>query len=158
MRLAAYLRVSTDAQTDGLGLDVQDAAIRHWANRHGHQIVAKFIAFVHRSPYLPGCRIQRESNRITQSSRILPRIFSIQIANRNRRANGWIVGFDIAVGADGNKQMFAIRGNDDRPRRVAASRHIQHVLRISCALGSLWIVVITHDLIGIADVHIIVME
>jgi DNA invertase Pin-like site-specific DNA recombinase len=42
MRLAAYLRVSTDAQTDGLGLDVQEATITKWARAHGHQITATF--------------------------------------------------------------------------------------------------------------------
>jgi DNA invertase Pin-like site-specific DNA recombinase len=42
MKLAAYLRVSTDAQTDGLGLDVQEATIRKWAGVHGHQIVGMF--------------------------------------------------------------------------------------------------------------------
>jgi DNA invertase Pin-like site-specific DNA recombinase len=41
-RLAAYLRVSTDAQTDGFGLDVQEEAIRKWAQREGHTIVATF--------------------------------------------------------------------------------------------------------------------
>ena len=42
MRLVAYLRVSTDAQTDGLGLDVQAATITKWARDHHHTIVATF--------------------------------------------------------------------------------------------------------------------
>jgi DNA invertase Pin-like site-specific DNA recombinase len=42
MRLAAYLRVSTDAQTDGLGLDVQDTACKKWAANNGHRIRATF--------------------------------------------------------------------------------------------------------------------
>jgi DNA invertase Pin-like site-specific DNA recombinase len=36
---AAYLRVSTDAQTDGLGLDVQRDAIESWAREHAHTVV-----------------------------------------------------------------------------------------------------------------------
>ena len=42
MRLAAYLRVSTDQQTEGLGLDVQEATIAKWARTHGHTIAATF--------------------------------------------------------------------------------------------------------------------
>lgn len=39
MKVAAYLRVSTDAQAEhGLGLDVQRQAIRAWARQHGHKI------------------------------------------------------------------------------------------------------------------------
>jgi DNA invertase Pin-like site-specific DNA recombinase len=39
MKLVAYLRVSTDRQAEeGLGLDVQDDAIRTWAKREGHRI------------------------------------------------------------------------------------------------------------------------
>lgn len=39
MRIAAYLRVSTDTQAEhGLGLDVQRQAIKAWARQHGHTI------------------------------------------------------------------------------------------------------------------------
>jgi len=39
MKLAAYLRVSTDRQADeGLGLEVQEQAIRAWTRTHGHRI------------------------------------------------------------------------------------------------------------------------
>ncbi|HVF53170.1 MAG TPA: recombinase family protein [Actinomycetota bacterium] len=41
MKLTAYLRVSTDRQADeGLGLDVQEEAIRKWAKAHRHTIVS----------------------------------------------------------------------------------------------------------------------
>lgn len=41
MKLVAYLRVSTDRQAEeGLGLDVQEADIRVWANAAGHKITA----------------------------------------------------------------------------------------------------------------------
>ena len=41
MKLAAYLRVSTDRQAEhGQGLDVQRAAVREWARANGHKIVA----------------------------------------------------------------------------------------------------------------------
>ncbi len=41
MKISAYLRVSTDAQTEhGLGLDVQRQAIRAWARQHGHKITS----------------------------------------------------------------------------------------------------------------------
>jgi DNA invertase Pin-like site-specific DNA recombinase len=41
MKVAAYLRVSTDAQAEhGLGLDVQRQAIRAWASQHGHRIAS----------------------------------------------------------------------------------------------------------------------
>jgi DNA invertase Pin-like site-specific DNA recombinase len=39
MRLIAYLRVSSDSQLDGFGLDVQERAVRAWARRHEHRIV-----------------------------------------------------------------------------------------------------------------------
>lgn len=43
MRVAAYLRVSTDRQAEkGQGLGVQEQAIRAWAKAHGHRIVAWF--------------------------------------------------------------------------------------------------------------------
>jgi DNA invertase Pin-like site-specific DNA recombinase len=39
-RLVAYLRVSTDRQAEhGLGLQIQEAAVRAWAKQHGHRIV-----------------------------------------------------------------------------------------------------------------------
>ena len=39
MKLAASLRVSTDRQAEqGFGLDVQEAAIRAWANENGHRV------------------------------------------------------------------------------------------------------------------------
>lgn len=41
MRLVAYVRVSSDTQTeDGNGLDVQERMIRTWANKHRHELVA----------------------------------------------------------------------------------------------------------------------
>lgn len=41
MRLVAYTRVSTEGQvSDGLGLDVQEKAIREWARKAGHRILA----------------------------------------------------------------------------------------------------------------------
>lgn len=42
MRLTVYLRVSSDTQLDGYGLDVQERACRAWAKAHGHRIVAVF--------------------------------------------------------------------------------------------------------------------
>lgn len=42
MDLVAYLRVSTDAQLDGFGLQVQEKAIRAWAKANGHRIVEVF--------------------------------------------------------------------------------------------------------------------
>lgn len=40
MRVAAYLRVSTDQQAEhGMGLDVQRQAIKAWAKTNGHRIV-----------------------------------------------------------------------------------------------------------------------
>ena len=42
MRLVASLRVSTARQVDGLGLDVQELAIRMWAKANGHRIVEVF--------------------------------------------------------------------------------------------------------------------
>ena len=39
MKLVGYVRVSTDGQLDGYGLDVQERACRRWAKSHGHRIV-----------------------------------------------------------------------------------------------------------------------
>jgi DNA invertase Pin-like site-specific DNA recombinase len=39
MKLVGYARVSSEAQLDGLGLDVQEQAIRRWAAKHGHRVV-----------------------------------------------------------------------------------------------------------------------
>jgi DNA invertase Pin-like site-specific DNA recombinase len=38
--LIAYLRVSSETQVDGFGLDVQERAVRSWAKANGHRIVA----------------------------------------------------------------------------------------------------------------------
>ena len=44
MRVVSYLRVSTDKQADeGLGLDVQRAAVKKWARTEGHRIVGEFV-------------------------------------------------------------------------------------------------------------------
>lgn len=40
MRLVAYSRVSSEGQLDGLGLAVQEQAMKRWARRHDHRIVA----------------------------------------------------------------------------------------------------------------------
>ena len=42
LKVVTYLRVSTYAQADGLGLDVQGAAITEWARAHEHEIAAEF--------------------------------------------------------------------------------------------------------------------
>ena len=42
MRLAVYVRISSDSQLDGYGLDVQEAACRSWAKANGHKVVALF--------------------------------------------------------------------------------------------------------------------
>ncbi len=40
MNVVAYLRVSTDRQAEeGLGLEIQEHAIRAWAREHGHKVV-----------------------------------------------------------------------------------------------------------------------
>lgn len=39
MRLVAYLRVSSEGQVDGYGLDAQRRAVRAWAKANGYQIV-----------------------------------------------------------------------------------------------------------------------
>jgi DNA invertase Pin-like site-specific DNA recombinase len=39
MRLVAYVRVSSSTQLEGLGLDVQEQAVRTWAKANGHRIV-----------------------------------------------------------------------------------------------------------------------
>jgi DNA invertase Pin-like site-specific DNA recombinase len=39
MRLVAYLRVSSEGQLDGYGLDSQQRAVRAWAKANGHRIV-----------------------------------------------------------------------------------------------------------------------
>lgn len=39
MRLIAYLRVSSESQLEGYGLDSQEAAVRGWAKRQSHTIV-----------------------------------------------------------------------------------------------------------------------
>jgi DNA invertase Pin-like site-specific DNA recombinase len=39
LRLVAYVRVSTDAQVDGYGLESQTLAVTSWAEAHGHRIV-----------------------------------------------------------------------------------------------------------------------
>jgi len=42
MDLVAYLRVSTESQVDGFGLQVQERACRSWAKANGHRIVATY--------------------------------------------------------------------------------------------------------------------
>lgn len=38
MKLIGYLRVSSDAQVDGYGLEGQEKAVTDWAARHEHQL------------------------------------------------------------------------------------------------------------------------
>jgi DNA invertase Pin-like site-specific DNA recombinase len=40
MDLVAYIRVSTQTQVDGFGLDMQERAVRKWAKANGHKVVA----------------------------------------------------------------------------------------------------------------------
>lgn len=40
MRVVAYVRTSTARQQEAYGPDVQRAAIREWAKRHGHRVVS----------------------------------------------------------------------------------------------------------------------
>lgn len=42
VNLVAYLRVSSESQVDGFGLDVQAEAVERWAAEHGHTLVAVF--------------------------------------------------------------------------------------------------------------------
>ena len=42
LRLVAYIRVSTDAQVDGYGLEVQTQALTGWAKAHGHSVAEVF--------------------------------------------------------------------------------------------------------------------
>lgn len=42
MKLAAYIRVSTEGQVDAFGKDVQKSAILRWAELNGHTITAMF--------------------------------------------------------------------------------------------------------------------
>lgn len=39
LRLVAYIRVSTDAQVDGYGLEAQNLAVTSWAKSNGHRVV-----------------------------------------------------------------------------------------------------------------------
>lgn len=43
MNVIGYIRVSTDRQLDGQGLDVQEASIRAWVRDHGHRLVKIYI-------------------------------------------------------------------------------------------------------------------
>lgn len=43
MRLVTYIRVSTEGQVDGYGLDAQRADVTRWAEAHGHDIVAECV-------------------------------------------------------------------------------------------------------------------
>lgn len=40
MKLSGYLRVSSESQVDGYGLDVQEKAVRGWVKANGHRLVA----------------------------------------------------------------------------------------------------------------------
>lgn len=40
MDLVAYLRVSSESQVDGFGLEVQERACRSWAKANGHRVVS----------------------------------------------------------------------------------------------------------------------
>lgn len=42
MRLAVYLRISSESQLDGYGLDVQERACRAWAKANGHRVVSVY--------------------------------------------------------------------------------------------------------------------
>jgi DNA invertase Pin-like site-specific DNA recombinase len=40
MRIAGYVRVSSEGQLDGFGLETQEQAIRAWSKREGHQLTS----------------------------------------------------------------------------------------------------------------------
>jgi DNA invertase Pin-like site-specific DNA recombinase len=42
LRLIAYLRVSSDKQVDGYGLEIRRSHIARWAELNGHEIVNTF--------------------------------------------------------------------------------------------------------------------
>lgn len=42
MKVVSYLRVSTEQQLDGFGLDVQAETIQAWASRHGYELTQTF--------------------------------------------------------------------------------------------------------------------
>jgi DNA invertase Pin-like site-specific DNA recombinase len=54
MQLVAYLRVSSNGQLDGYGLDTQRADIRRWAKANRHRIVAEFVDAVTGTVDTPG--------------------------------------------------------------------------------------------------------
>ena len=56
MKLVGYIRVSTQGQADdGLGLEIQEKAIRRWAREHHHRLVA-----IYRDEGVSGASDERE--------------------------------------------------------------------------------------------------
>lgn len=67
MRVAAYLRVSTDRQAEqGLGLKVQEQAIEAWAEARGHVVVG-----VYRDQGLSGTREAADRPRLSDAVSVL---------------------------------------------------------------------------------------
>src|SRR5262249_55483936 len=98
------------------------------------QVVAEFVALIDASPDFSGHRFNRQPNWITQSGGVLPRIFSIKIANRYRSADRSFARVDVRIRAYGDEQMFPVGRNGDRARRVSAGGQIQQMLLFAEAL------------------------
>lgn len=76
MRLIGYIRVSTDGQLDGYGLDVQATAVKAWAKANGHRLVG-----IERDEAVSG----------TTAHDIRPGLSSALLAIENGEADGLLI-------------------------------------------------------------------
>lgn len=124
MRLVGYVRVSTDRQADrGMGIRVQEQAVRHWAKANGHTIVA-----VHRDEGVSGSNGVEDREGLPAALEALAgsRADGLIVARLDRLARAltvqeailgkvWSLGAEVVTADTG----IVLRDDPDDPMRTA---------------------------------------
>lgn len=124
MRLVAYLRVSTTEQAEhGLGLEVQEQAIREWAELHGHEIADVFVdagvsgsnGLDDRDALLSAFAALRETEAEALIVYRLDRLARDLILQETLLAEAWSLGCEVLSTANGEANL---RDDPDDPSRT----------------------------------------
>ena len=123
LRFDARIAIASDV---AVGPAVESAILNTGEIVRG-EIFAQFVALVHGNPWCSGDRFDEQAHRIPQTGGILARIFPVKIADGYGCADGGFAGADVAAGADGNQQVFAVRSDCQIARIMPATREIEQL-------------------------------